>query len=164
MQIDNVAGRALTGAAAGLAGTIVMHPLMQATSSKFPGSAAPIRQHPGEFMVEQAHRALPDEIRGRVPEVVKKTAAQSLGLGYGMTFGALYGLVRRRGGNTLVDGAALGLVSWAVGYLGWLPATKLMPPVHKQRPQQVIMPILQHVAFGIVAVAAVQAVRAVAKD
>jgi hypothetical protein len=46
-------------------------------------------------------------------------------------------------------GSLLRLATWAVGYLGWLPATGLMPPVHRQEPARVAGPIATHVGFGI---------------
>src|SRR5205085_12487971 len=95
---------------------------------------------PGEFMLEQIERALPMKVQQRIPDNVEQVAVKSLHLGYGMTFGALYGVLRKRPGNVVIDGAALGLVTWAAGYLGWLPATGLMPAVTRQRPRQVITP------------------------
>jgi hypothetical protein len=71
-------------------------------------------------------------------------------MGYGMTFGALYGALRDGDGNSLVDGLALGLGVWAVGYLGWLPATELMPPIAEQTTEQVAIAVFQHALFGIV--------------
>jgi hypothetical protein len=41
---------------------------------------------------------------------------------------------RPRGGSALLDGALLDIASWAAGYLGWLPALGLMPPVWRQDP------------------------------
>ena len=71
-----------------------------------------------------------------------------------MTAGALYSALRPRPSNVLVDGAALGLGVWAVGYLGWLPALGLMPPIQRQETEQVAGPIVQHLIFGIATVAA----------
>jgi hypothetical protein len=56
----------------------------------------PIREDPGEFMVEQAEELLPEETREQVPTVVETVAAKSLALGYGMTAGAIYGALRPR--------------------------------------------------------------------
>jgi hypothetical protein len=52
----------------------------------------------------------------------------------------------------LLEGGLLGLVTWGAGYLGWLPATGLMPPITKQEPQQIVGPILSHIVFGIITV------------
>lgn len=163
MQADSIRARVAAGAAAGLAGTLALQPLRSATSSRFPSTDPPIKQPPGQFMVDQAKAALPRWASRRVPESLAKGAAQSIALGYGVTFGAAYALARPKPGNVLLDGAVLGVATWAAGYLGWLPALKLMRPVTRQRPRQVVTPILQHLVFGIVAVAVVSGIAAVAK-
>lgn len=163
MQTDSATARTITGAAAGLVATAVLQPLRTATASRLPTTTPPMRREPGEFMVDQFERALPAAVKAKIPEAAESTAARSLAMGYGISFGALYGLTRRTPGNVVVDGAALGLVTWAVGYLGWLPATRLMPPVRRQRPAQVVTPILEHIVYGIVAAAAVRGVMIAAR-
>ena len=74
-----------------------------------PETMPPMREDPGEFMVEQAEELLPEETCEQVPTTVETVAAKSLALGYGMTAGAIYGALRPRTGNLLVDGTALGL-------------------------------------------------------
>ncbi len=104
-------------------------------------------------MVEKAEDVLPDAVRRRMPGTVETGAAQTLAVGYGLTFGALYGAVRPNGGKPLLDGAALGLACWAAGYLGWLPALGLIPPVRRQTTAQVAAPAAEHVVYGVVTVA-----------
>jgi hypothetical protein len=147
------------GAAGGLAGTVVIQALMAVTRRLWPDAAAPIRQDPGAFMVEQAEEALPSRVEDRIPATVEKVAAKALGLGYGLTFGAAYAAVRPRGGNSFVDGLALGAAVWAAGYLGWLPATGLMRPVWEQSPEQVAAPVAEHLAYGMATVATYNALR-----
>ena len=158
MRTASLAERTLTGAAAGVVATGVLQRLRTAIAARFPDTTPPLRQEAGEFIVGQVERRLPKRVQRAIPERAEQLAAASLALGYGVTFGALYGLARKRPGRVLTDGAALGLVTWAAGYLGWLPATGLMPPITKQKPAQVVTPILQHVLFGIVAVAVVRGV------
>jgi hypothetical protein len=159
MRSDHVG--AIAGAAAGaIATAAVIHPLMSIRMAKFPRTAVPLRQDPGEFVVDQVERLLPGELKYRVPRGVENAAVRSVQVGYGVGFGTLYGLVRKKPGNVFVDGLALGLVTRAAGYLGWLPATKLMPPVTEQRADQIVPPILEHVAFGVGAVAALRGIRA----
>jgi hypothetical protein len=50
--------------------------------------------------------------------VVETTAARMLAVGYGLTFGSLYALLRPKGGSPLVHGVILGIANWAAGYLG----------------------------------------------
>jgi hypothetical protein len=152
MNSEITAQRAAAGAAAGLAGTFLIQGLLAASQKWAPQSLPPIKQDPGEFMVEKAEEHLPEKVRQKIPEELEKAAAKSLALGYGTTFGALYAISRPETKNLLLEGTALGLVAWGAGYLGWLPATGLMPPVTKQEPKQVVGPILSHLLFGIATV------------
>jgi hypothetical protein len=129
----------ILGAAAGFASTLVLHQLMMLTAKTIPGSKPPMRKDPGEFMAAKLH----------VPEKFESAAAKSLQLGYGMTSGALYGAIRSRGGSIFLDGALLGIAVWAAGYLGWLPAAKLMPPIIQHAPRQIAVPIVNHIVFGV---------------
>lgn len=156
MNAENVTNRMLAGGVAGIAATAALQPIRSATAKRFPSTTPPIRQEPGEFMVDQLERALPERVRTVVPQRLENVAARWLALGYGITFGALFAAIRKRPGNVLVDGAALGVATWAAGYLGWLPATGLMPPVTRQRPRQVVTPMLQHVVFGVIAAAVIR--------
>lgn len=146
--------RAVLGAAGGLAGTLVLQALMAAGQKWRPDTLPPLRQDPGEFMVERAEARFPDAVREQIPDSVKAGAALALAAGYGLAFGALYAAVRPRGGNPLRDGPVLGVACWAVGYAGWLPAMGLMPPVWRQKPPQVVAPAAEHVAYGVTTVAA----------
>jgi uncharacterized membrane protein YagU involved in acid resistance len=112
-----------------------------------------MRKDPGEFMVHQAERALPAKAMQRIPQPAEHAAAQALGMGYGMTFGAAYAALRRGGGPAIRDGALLGLICWAAGYLGWLPAAGLMPPLWKQKWSQLCPPVIEHIIYGIATVA-----------
>jgi hypothetical protein len=147
--------RLLAGAAAGLAGTFVLQGLLAGSRRWAPATLPPIRQDPAQFMVEQAESAIPAARRAQVPPKGKAAAEKGLHLGYGAAFGMLYGLA---GGerDPLLTGAVLGLATWAVGYLGWLPATGLMPPVTRQEPARVAGPIATHVGFGVATAAAFQ--------
>ena len=118
-----------------------------------PNTVPPLRQAPGEFMVKTGEEALLDSVRRRTPQVVETGAAQTLAVGYGLTFGSLYTLLRPQGGSPFVDGVMLGLANWATGYLGWLPALRLMHPVWQQQAPQAIAPIAEHALYGMVTVA-----------
>src|SRR5215212_7543098 len=156
MSQHNLIEHVALGAAAGVAATFLLQGVRTTEQKLLPETMPPIREDPGEFMVEQAEQLLPEQTREQVPATVETAAAKSLALGYGLTAGAIYGAVRQRPGNLLVDGTVLGLGVWAVGYLGWLPALGLMPPVQRQETEQVAGPIVQHVIFGVATVAAYQ--------
>lgn len=76
-----------------------------------------------------------------------------LPVGYGSTGAALYTALRSDP-HVVLDGAALGAAVWAAGYLGWLPAFGLMPPVKEHTPAQIASSVGQHVLYGIATVAA----------
>ena len=154
---SKVGKQAALGAVAGAAGTALIQGMMAGSQRFAPQTLPPIKKDPGEFFVEQAEKILPERVREQIPEKAHKSVAGSLGFFYGATFGVLYAAMcaRRRSSLTarvLMDGAALGTGTWAVGYLGWLPATRLMPPVWEQEPKQVVPGILSHVVFGIATV------------
>jgi hypothetical protein len=142
------------GAVAGLGGTIVLQALRTAGEKWLPKTTPPIRQEPGEFMVEEAEGVLSDRVHREIPKWAESTTALGLAVGYGLTFGSLYAAARPRDGSVWSDGIALGVGTWAVGYLGWLPALKLMPPVTDQMPGQILVPIAQHAVYGVATVAA----------
>jgi hypothetical protein len=145
--------RLAIGAAGGVAGTLAIHAFRTASQQWLPGTVPPIRQDPGELMVETGEEALPEPVRQYIPPVVETAVARMLAVGYGLTFGVLYTLLRPRGGSPLVDGVFLGIATWATGYLGWLPAARLMPPVWRQSVPQVMAPIVEHALYGIATVA-----------
>ena len=145
------------GAAAGMAGTVLIYALRTGSQKWAPSTVPPMRREPGEFMVEKAEELLDYRTREKIPRTVETSAAKALSFGYGMTFGALYAALRPKGGSILLDGVLLGLLTWAAGYLGWLPATGLMRPVWKQSAPEAIAPVVRHAAFGAATVAAYDA-------
>ncbi len=141
------------GAAAGLAGTMVVQVFRLTDIKLLPESQPPIKDDPGRFMINKAKLALPDAARPQLPPATEALLSKLLAAGYGITFGALYAALRQRSNRLLVEGALLGLATWAVGYLGWLPATGLMPPVWKHKSKQIAAPIAEHTFYGLATVA-----------
>ena len=150
---NNVWKQMAFGAAAGFAGTVVIQSLLMAHQKVSPQTMPPINRDPGEFMLSKVKAALPAKAQERVPHKVEAVGAKLLGLGYGMTFGALYAVARPETKRSLLEGALLGLAARAVGYLGWLPGAKLMRPVWKQNPAQVVLPVAEHALYGVATVA-----------
>lgn len=143
------------GAIGGLVGTVALFGLRTAQQKLLPEIKMPEREDPGKFMVEAAESAALDEKTQRqVPDIAEKAAANSLHFSYGTSGGVLYALLRPEAGNAFLEGAALGLSVWAVGYLGWLPAAGITPPVTEQSPEQNASSILQHLLYGTITVAA----------
>jgi hypothetical protein len=143
----------ILGAAGGFIGTLAMQALLIARQKWLPHTAPPLRQDPGEFMIKAGEGALPDTVRRRIPPAVETGAARMLAIGYGLTFGGLYALFRPQGGAPFVDGVVLGIANWATGYLGWLPAFRLLPPVWRQQAPQAITPLAEHALYGMITVA-----------
>lgn len=146
--------RLALGAVGGFAGTLAVQALMTGRQRMLPESTPPMREEPGTFMVEKAKSVLPETLHERIPEAVESAAAGALGMGYGLSFGALYAGLRSEGGSPWSDGLALGTACWAAGYLGWLPALGLMPPVWRQSTSQALVPLAEHLVYGMVTVAA----------
>ena len=150
MDYNDLVERAALGAAAGLMGTLAIQVMRTSNQKLLPETMPPIREDPGAFMVEQAEELLPEQAQDDIPDFAEAAAAKALAMGYGMTAGALLGALRSGEGNVVVDGVVLGLGTWAVGYLGWLPASGLMPPLTKQTPEQVLSVAVQHAVFGVI--------------
>jgi hypothetical protein len=145
------------GAVAGIAATFALSTAKRAIEKRTPSAKVPMRKDAGAFVVERAESMLPRRAVARIPRKVESVAQQSARLLYGAGFGALYSLARTDAEGVLLEGAALGLAVWAAGYLGWLPATRLMPPLTRQRPPQILAPVLEHVLYGVSAVGAIRA-------
>ncbi len=145
----------VAGAGAGVVGTALMQGMLAGTMRWMPRTLPPLKHDPGHFMVSQAKRILPPKLQSGISAKTEKGLGLALAFGYGLTFATTYAAARSAE-KVLLDGTALGLATWAAGYLGWLPATKLMPPVWKQEAKQVVPGILSHVVFGIATVAAIK--------
>src|SRR5689334_7083959 len=72
MNTDIAAQRIGAGAAAGLVGTALIQGLMGASQKWAPQSLPPIKQDPGEFMVEKVEAQLPDKLHEKIPERLEK--------------------------------------------------------------------------------------------
>jgi hypothetical protein len=156
-------GRLALGTACGAGATFLMQGMLQMSGKLMPDSVPPIKEDPGEFMLRKVKDALPSSTREQIPKSAEKAAAKMLHMGYGMTSGAIYGLLGPRRGTAAINGTLLGLGVWAAGYLGWLPATDLMSPITEHEPKQIAVPIVEHALFGIAVVAAYEAVASYAR-
>jgi len=142
------------GAAAGAVATFVMQGMLEQGQKHIPEGTPPIRKDPGEFMLDKAKAVLPP-----MPKKVEAAAAKSLHLGYGVTAGLIWSLLPHSRWNA-AEGAVLGLGVWAAGYLGWLPALDLMPPISDQTKTQIAVPVVEHALFGVAVAKAFEALAA----
>jgi hypothetical protein len=143
---------ALAGVAGGLAGSAFMRQAMT-WNEKLPDKykAPQLNQHPGVFVASQAERA----IGVSLPADARQTVANSLHWVYGSFWPTvLSGFFGRSIGaslpRTLAAGAGLGVGVWAVGYLGWLPASHLVSSGTKEVPRQASS-ALSHAIYGVIA-------------
>ena len=120
------------GAAAGLIGTAAMQAARSATQKMAPETSVPVRREPGKYVAE---RVVPQ----RAGNALKTAASTMLAFGYGSAGAAVYTAIRDEP-SILVDGALLGITIWGASYLGWLPGSKLTPPVTKHAPARLPCP------------------------
>jgi glycine/D-amino acid oxidase-like deaminating enzyme/nitrite reductase/ring-hydroxylating ferredoxin subunit len=88
-----------------------------------------------------------------VPRAADNAMAIAAHLGFGISAGALFGLMHRRArglpaGSLL--GSAYGVAVWAASYYGWVPALGLMRAPHRDRSGRPASMVAAHVVFGSV--------------
>jgi len=143
---------ATVGAASGLVATTVMSGVM--VGAREAGLMTELPPH------EMASKAV-DETPAR--EEAGPQERRSLGwlshFAFGAGTGAVYALLRdrvRTPGPAGLYGAGFALAIWAVSYVGWIPALRLMPPADRDEPGRQPAMIVAHIVFGWVLGALVQ--------
>jgi hypothetical protein len=69
---------------------------------------------------------------------------------YGTAAGALYGLLQDETDiSPVIGGPSYGVLLWATGYLGWIPAAGILPWPWRQQPGAVAVPLLAHLVYGL---------------
>jgi len=72
-------------------------------------------------------------------------------LGFGIGNGVVFGLVARRlPGPRLVKGLTFAAVVLLASYEGWVPAARMLAPLHRQRRDRIIELVAGHAVYGIV--------------
>jgi hypothetical protein len=74
-------------------------------------------------------------------------------LAYGVGSGTALGLLRRerdRVAEEAAVGSALGILVWGAGWTSWLPLAGVHRAPWKQRSPKVLLPVLDHVIFGVI--------------
>lgn len=139
-----------SGAASGVAGTLALHLAHEASYKYAPHSLPPMIEEPGHYMARKAGITEPHRA---------DHAATALSFAYGAVWPAMYVALRGKNAGVLLDGTALGIAVWGVGYLGWLPWLRLAPPVREQTATQVFNNVAQHALYGVLTLAAWRGVR-----
>lgn len=141
----NLTRRAAYGALGGVGGTLVLSGLRQVLAR-----------------AELVQKTAPEQVVDRLEELglvedwspgAQRLLTVVAHLGYGISIGAVLGLLRRERGGPAEEaavGSALGLLAWGAGWATWLPLTGVHSPPWTQRTPKVLLPVLDHAAFGAV--------------
>lgn len=150
MMSDHLIGAA-SGVVGGALGTVLMQQSMK-LNDKLPAAIQPpkMKGDPAELMTAQY-----ESLAGKLDPKMHQTVSRSLHFAYGAGWGALLGLAvpalpRLSLGNVVLAGAAMGAACWGAGFVGWLPAAKLVEPIHRQGATHAMTPLITHVLFGVV--------------
>jgi len=150
-----------SGAASSVAGTLALH-LAHETAYKYASQTLPpMYEEPGHYVVRRTEDLLPAGAKTHITDKHRDRAATALSFAYGAIWPALYLTLRGRHARVLVDGTALGIAVWGIGYLGWLPRLRLSPPVSEQTRVQILSNVAEHALYGVLTVAAWRGIREV---
>lgn len=133
--------RLLLGALAGIAGTFAMTSAARAMHRRLP--AAERYPLPPREIIEGT---LPGVTKRALEEPGRQTATLAAHFGYGAATGALYALVRPRGG--ILAGAAYGVLVWTVSYFGIMPGLRILRPAHDHPLRRDALMIAAHLVWG----------------
>jgi len=129
------------GAAAGLAATAAMTGVLAVAAAR-----GWLGRPPPEKIVEHAAPDL--SASDRKPVTVVSHFA--FGAGAGAFYGLLGGWRAKSRLMSGLQGVGFGLTVWAVSYEGWVPALKIMPPAHRDRPARSATMVVAHIIYGAV--------------
>ena len=133
----------MTGALAGLGGTLVLSGLREAW-----------------VRVGLVFETAPMQVVDRMEEVglvedLSPTGRRLLTVAahfaYGAGTGTAFGLLRRERGGSAEEaavGSALGILAWGAGWSSWLPLTGVHQAPWTQKTPRVLLPVIDHAAFG----------------
>ncbi|MDQ2785815.1 MAG: DUF1440 domain-containing protein [Chloroflexota bacterium] len=131
------------GAFGGTVGTVAMSACMLAA-----GKAGLIGEHPPDTIAGATLDAV--GVRQQ-DEGVQDTLAILLHFGFGISCGALFGVLHRRlpfRVPAALHGMVFAAIIWATSYQGWIPALGIMPPASKDRPDRPRVMLLAHLVYG----------------
>lgn len=167
--------RAGIGALAGLSATVPMTAVMWAICRALPAEEQhemePRRVTEGLLRKADALRLGVGRARtlgphaARLDEGERQGLATLLHFAYGASAGATWMVVDRRAFDSpLVHGALGGLVVWAGGYLGWLPALGILRPEYRRPAGRVAENVVAHLVWGLCAAKVAAAHRKATSD
>lgn len=126
---------AARGAAAGLVATAGM--------STFMVVAERLGVLPG-----QPPRMIVDRVAPGLPDGAADAAAALSHAAYGAVGGAVFALLAGDRSRTTAWGLGYGVLIWASGYEGWVPALGVLPPAHRDARSRVAVMVVAHAIYG----------------
>jgi uncharacterized membrane protein YagU involved in acid resistance len=142
---------AIFGAIGGLAGTLVIGQAMKILSKLQPEEDKQleqrlIREPPPEKLVKTI---VEDALGVEIPDETRTKLGQAVQLGYGISWGAIYGVMRNRypaiaAAGGLPFGVGLSLLGWTV----LLPIFNLTPAPHKLPASTHLTGLVSHYAYA----------------
>jgi hypothetical protein len=135
--------RALAGGLSGLGGTLVLSGLREAWSR----IGLVFETAPMQVVDRVEELGLVGDLSPGGRRLLTVVAHFAYGAGTGMVFG----LLRRELGEAEEEaavGTALGVLAWGAGWSSWLPLTGVHKAPWTQHTPRVLLPVLDHAAFG----------------
>jgi hypothetical protein len=135
--------RARAGALGGAGGTLVLSGLREVLSRL-------------GLVFETAPMQVVDRIEelglvGELSPQARRALTVAAHCAYGVGAGVVLGLLRRETGGPAEEaavGSSLGLLIWGAGWSSWLPLAGVHRAPWTQRTPKVLLPVLDHAAFG----------------
>jgi uncharacterized membrane protein YagU involved in acid resistance len=136
-----IANRLLIGALAGIAGTFAMTAAARTMHRRLPARERyPL---PPREIIEGMLPGVPNQW---ADERGRQTTTLAAHFGYGAATGALYALLRPKGG--ILPGAAYGLLVWTVSYFGIMPGLRILRPAYDHPGRRNALMIVAHLVWG----------------
>jgi len=135
--------RALAGALSGAGGTLVLSGLHEAWSRL----GLVFETTPMQVMDRAEELGLVKVSSPRGRRLLTGVAHLTYGVGTGAALGLLR-WTRGRATEETAVGSALGILAWSAGWGSWLPLTGAHEPPWMGRSPKVLLPVLDHAAFG----------------
>lgn len=134
----------LRGALAGTLATVPMTIVMTGLFRRLPRE----QRYPLPPVLITARVARRGALHPLLPPGRLSAAALTAHFAYGAATGALYPMLDRRREPTLAAGSAYGLAVWAISYLGWIPALRILTPATRHPAARNRMMWSAHVVWG----------------
>src|SRR5262249_14678598 len=157
---DGFVVHGVEGALGGALGTLVVKRGM-ALGPRLPAKLKPpeVRRDPAELIVSRLEAWRGRPLSWQAHERLARGLPSAYGVGWGSLLGvAVAGLRVKTARRTLLAGAGMGALVWAVGYVGWLPGAKLTAPIHRQGAGHVATSFAMHVLYGVAAALPIAAI------